>query len=489
MTGIISHGAYIPLMRLPLAVIAGKHAKENAPEKAVAWMDEDCVTLGVAAALNCLQGFDRASIDAVLFASTTYAFAEKQAAAIIAKVLNLKGDVRTADFSGSTRAGTIALQSAIDAVKAGSAKNVLVIAADCRMGAPNSSLENNGGDAAAAFLIGSENVIAMLENACSHTIEIIDTWRKQGDRFVHSWEDRFVNTHGYLDNMQAAIKGLLAKSGKALTAINKAALYAPDARTLGELVKRCGFAKEQIQDPLFGKVGNAGAAFAPLLLVSALENAKTGDNILLANYGDGAEALLLNVSSPRKTAEKYRDVVAHLARRKTVDTYSKYQKARGLVMGEYADVDEPGISATVHYRDRDADLSLEGQQCLYCGTHQFPKGRVCVRCHSKDQWQPVYYSVLTGKVVTYTLDAFFPSPEPPTAVGIVEIVNADGTAGARIHMQVCEISPADVAIDLPVEFTFRCIHREGLRPNYFWKAAPIVCTATAPNKNSAGVAA
>ena len=40
---------------------------------------------------------------------------------------------------------------------------------------------------------------------------------------------------------------------------------------------------------------------------------------------------------------------------------------------------------------------------------------------------------LTGKVVTYTLDAFFPSPEPPTAVGIIEVVNADGSAGPRIH--------------------------------------------------------
>ncbi|MBP8030659.1 MAG: hypothetical protein KAY78_05770, partial [Pseudomonadales bacterium] len=124
MAGIVSYGAYIPLMRLPLSVMAGKAPKEGGPEKAVAWMDEDSVTLGVAAAQNCLQGFDRSRIDAVIFATTTYAFAEKQAAAIIAKALNLKGDVRTADIAHSTRGGTIALQSAIDAVKAGSAARV-----------------------------------------------------------------------------------------------------------------------------------------------------------------------------------------------------------------------------------------------------------------------------------------------------------------------------------------------------------------------------
>lgn len=474
MAGIVSYGAYIPRMRLPLSVIAGKAPKDGGPEKAVAWMDEDSVTMAVAAAQNCLQGFDRSRVDAVLFATTTYAFAEKQGAAIIAKALNLKGDVRTADISHSTRAGTIALQSAMDAVKAGSAQRVLVIAADCRMGAPGSGFETNTGDAAAAFLIGAEGVIAALDCACAHTTEIIDIWRKQGDRFVHSWEDRFVNVHGYIENTVAAIKGLSAKSGVALSAINKAVLYAPEARSLGEMSKAAGIAKEQIQEPLFGKVGNAGAAFAPLLLVAALEQAQAGEKILVANYGDGAEALLFTVNGARVKAEAYRSVNNLLARRKVVDAYGKYMKARGLTITEYPEVDDQGISATVHFRERDEDLSLEGQQCAHCGTHQFPKGRVCVRCHSKDQWTPACYSDLSGKVVTYTLDAFFPSPEPPTAVGIVEVVNADGSAGPRIHMQIGETSAKEIAVDLPVEFTFRCIHRVGLRPNYFWKCTPVV---------------
>ena len=488
MTGIVSYGAYIPLMRLPLSVMAGKAPKEGGPEKAVAWMDEDSVTLGVAAAQNCLQGFDRSRIDAVIFSTTTYAFAEKQAAAIIAKALNLKGDVRTADIAHSTRAGTIALQSAIDAVKAGSAARVLVIAADCRMGAPGSGFESNSGDAAAAFLIGNEGVVATLDSTCAHTTEIIDIWRKQGDRFVHSWEDRFVNVHGYIDNTVAAIKGLFAKSGKSASDISKAALYAPEARSLGEMSKAAGIAKEQIQDNLFGKVGNAGAAFAPLLLISALEASKTGEKILVANYGDGADAFLFTVNGARAKAENYRNVAQLLARRKVVDAYGKYMKARGLTITEYAEVDEPGISATVHYRERDEDLSFEGQVCSHCGTHQFPKGRVCVRCKTKDQWTPACYSDLTGKVVTYTLDAFFPSPEPPTAVGIVEVINSDGSAGPRIHMQVCETSAKDIAIDLPVQFTFRCIHRVGLRPNYFWKSVPTT-SASVSEKKSEGAAA
>jgi hydroxymethylglutaryl-CoA synthase len=474
MIGILAHGAYIPLMRLPLSVIAGKAPKEGGPEKAVAWMDEDSVTLAVAAAQNCLQGFDRSRIDAVLFATTTYSFAEKQGASIIAKALNLKGDVRTVDISHSTRGGTLALQSAIDAVKAGSAQRVLVIAADCRTGAPGSGFESSTGDAAAAFLIGTEGAVASLEWAYSHTDEIIDIWRKQGDRFVHSWEDRFVNVHGYIENTCAAVNGLLEKSGQALNSINKAVLYAPDARSLGEMTKTCGISKEQVQDTLFGKLGNAGTAFAPLLLVSALEQAQAGETLLMANYGDGADALLLKVHGNRKSAEGHRSVSQLLARRKVVDAYGKYMKARGLTITEYPDSHDQGLSATVHFRERDEDLSLEGQVCSHCGTHQFPKGRVCVRCHSKDHWTPACYSDLTGRVVTYTLDAFFPSPEPPTAVGIIEVTSSDGSAGPRIHMQIGETSAKDIDVDLPVSFTFRCIHRVGQRPNYFWKCTPIV---------------
>jgi len=47
----------------------------------------------------------------------------------------------------------------------------------------------------------------------------------------------------------------------------------------------------------------------------------------------------------------------------------------------------------------------------HTAAHTIPESRVCVRCHSKDLWSPACYSDLTGKVVTYTLDAFFPSPE------------------------------------------------------------------------------
>src|SRR5262245_28139829 len=122
MAGITSYGAYIPRLRLPLALIGGGAPKPGGPEKAVANWDEDSVTMGVAAAIDCLTGVDRATVDGVLFASTTYPFKEKQGAAMIAKALDLRRDVHTADLGDSLRAGTTALRVGLDAVKAGSAK-------------------------------------------------------------------------------------------------------------------------------------------------------------------------------------------------------------------------------------------------------------------------------------------------------------------------------------------------------------------------------
>src|SRR5215467_3433989 len=129
MVGITSYGAYIPMLRLPLGAIAGgsRKAAGGSGEKAVANFDEDAVTMAVAAAANCLEGIDRSNVDGVLFASTSYAYKEKQAASIVAKALDLRRDVVTADVGDSLRAGTTALRAGLDGVKAGSARSVLVV--------------------------------------------------------------------------------------------------------------------------------------------------------------------------------------------------------------------------------------------------------------------------------------------------------------------------------------------------------------------------
>jgi 3-hydroxy-3-methylglutaryl CoA synthase/uncharacterized OB-fold protein len=467
--GITSYGAYVPPTRLALATIDGRPPKEGevGPERSVAWNDEDAITMGVAAAVECLRGLDRARVDAVFFASTTQPFREKQAAALVAKALDLRRDVATADHAGSLRAGLAALRAGFDAVAAGSARAVLVVASDCRLAAPGSGLERSFGDGAAAFLVSDADVVARFEGGFAVADELVDLWRSERDRFVHSWEERFVLQEGYAPNLVEAVRGLLERSGGAAGDFAKLALFAPDERSHAGAVRALRIERERVVDPLFGRLGNTGAAFAPMLLAAALETARPGERLLVAGYGDGADALALRATEHVEKLEPRRGVGWHLARRRSVRSYDRYLKARSLDSREWEGGGDPGLSATIHFRERDEDLALVGQRCRRCGAAQFPRQRVCESCFAKDAFEPLRLSDKIGRVVTYTFDFFFPTPDPPTIVTVTEV------EGARIHMQLVNALPQQTRIGLPVEFSFRRIHQVGGRPNYYWKATPV----------------
>jgi hydroxymethylglutaryl-CoA synthase len=467
MVGITSYGAYIPYLRLPLAAIGGGKRSEGGPEKAVANWDEDAVTMAVGAAIACLQGIDRSTIDGVLFASTSYAFKEKQAAAIIAKALDLRRDVQTADLGDSLRAGIHALRAAADSIKAGSAKRVLVVVGDTRMAAPRSALEANLGDGAAAFLLGASEVAAELTAVNTVTDEIIDVWRAEGDPFVHAWEDRFVVDHGYRHSVKEVVKGLLQKTNLKTADFAKLVLYGPDARSHGQLVRELGFnPTNQMQDPLFGKIGNAGAAFAPLLLAAALEDARPGDRLLVVGYGDGAEALVVEVTPQIDKLRDRRAVRWHLGRRGELPSYDIYVRFRNLQATEHDRRAGAGISATKHFRDRDEDLSLLAQKCRKCGQVQYPHQRVCFTCFAKDEFDKIRLSDRIGHLKSFTFDNFAGSPNPPLVATVTDV------EGARLYLQMTDASPKEAKLDLPVELTFRKMHDAGGTPNYYWKCTP-----------------
>ena len=460
MAGIVSYGAYVPMLRLPLG-------KPGGPEKAVANWDEDAVTMAVAASIDCLRGVDRATIDGVWFASTSYPFKEKQGAAIVAKALDLRRDVFTADVGDSLRAGTSALRAALDAVRAGSAKRLLVCVGEMRQAAPRTGLEANIGDGGAAFLVGADDVALRPLHHHAVSDEIIDVWRAEGDPFVHAWEDRFVVDHGYRAVVREVVKGLLQKAGIAPKDVAKVVLFGPDARAHATAVKELGFTPPQVQEPLFGKVGNCGAALTPLLLAAAMESAKAGDRILAVGYGDGADAFLLEATPQVERIEGRRGVSWHLQRRADLPSYDMYLRFRSFIATEHDRRAGAGLSATKHFRDRDTDVTLMGQRCRKCGQVQFPKQRVCYQCFQRDAFEPVRLSDRIGAVKSFTFDNFAGSPNPPLVAGIVEI------DGARLYLQMTDVNPKEVKLGMPVEMTFRKIHDAGGTPNYFWKSTPV----------------
>jgi 3-hydroxy-3-methylglutaryl CoA synthase len=463
--GITSYGAYVPMLRLSLAAAHG--GKPGGAEKAVANWDEDAVTMGVTAAVDCLRRIDRATVDGVLFASTSYPFKEKQGAAIVAKALDLRRDVLTADLGDSLRAGTNALRAAADAVRAGSARRVLVVVGDTRMAAPRTALEANLGDGAAAFLIGADEVALSFEAGHAVADELIDVWRTEGDQFVHAWEDRFVVDHGYRANVREVVKGLFAKTKLGPKDFAKVVLYGPDARSHATLVKELGFDAAQAVDPLFGKVGSTGAAMTPVLLAAAIEQAKAGEKLLVVSYGDGADAFVLEATPVVERLEGRRGVAWHLARRGDLPSYDMYLRFRQLLATEHDRRASAGLSATKHFRDRDYEVTLLAQKCRKCGQVQYPHQRVCFKCFTKDEFDHVRLSDKIGSVKSFTFDNFAGSPNPPLVASVIDV------EGARLYLQMTDLSPKEVKLDLPVELVFRKIHEAGGTPNYYWKATPV----------------
>ncbi|MBE0415827.1 MAG: hydroxymethylglutaryl-CoA synthase [Dehalococcoidia bacterium] len=469
--GITAYGAYIPIYRLERRLISDAWGTPPMPgERAVANHDEDSITMAVAAAIDSLNGIDREKIDGLYLATTTSPYKEKQAAATIATAVDLRRDVVIADFTGSLRAGTAALRSALDAVNAGSAKQVIVVAADNRLGSPQTPFEQNFGDGAAAFVIGDKEIVAAIEGSYNIYEEFIDLWRRDGDRFVKWWEDRFIVSEGYTRNIRDVVSGLLQKHSLTPADFAKVVYYAPDMRSHGAMARTLGFdAKTQVQEPLFATVGNSGAAFAMMMLVAALEESKPGDRILFVCYGDGADAFILRVTNQiEKIKASRRGIKGHLPSKKMLPSYTKYMNFRRLIATEPG----PGVPdfSTVSrmWRDYPSTLRLHGTKCKNCGHIQFPIEHVCVFCQARDNYEEVRLSDKRGEVFTYTADETWPTPDPPLFQGHV---NFDG--GGRINIEFTDLVRDEMKVGLPVEMTFRKMHEGAGFYNYYWKARPV----------------
>jgi 3-hydroxy-3-methylglutaryl CoA synthase len=474
MGGIISYGAYIPLWRLARDNMAAAWGRQSlGGERSVANHDEDTVTMAVEAAFDCLVGVNRNSVDGLYFASTTPPFREKQCATLIAAAADLKAEIKTADYGNSLRAGTNALMAALDAVNSGSARSVLIIASDCRLAYPRSDCEQGFGDTAVALLIGNAGkLVATVESSYSISNEMYDVWRLDKDIYVQSWEDRFIVEQGYIGNMRKAVSGLMKKEKLSPESISKAILYAPNVRAQQQLAKALGFdVQKQVQDLLFDRVGVCGCSHALLMLVAALEEAKMGDTLLLASYGDGSDAFLLKVTEEgSKTKSSRRGAKGYLASRKTLPSYEKYLSYRGILEPQPGEPFRLFPSASASWRERNSSIRLHGSKCKNCGLVTFPIQRVCYECQAKDNYEEVRLSDMRGKVYTFSLDNLAGRSDDPVIPQIVIESELDNT---RIYCMMTDCDPCEIKIGMPVEMTFRRIYEGAGMYNYFWKCRPV----------------
>jgi 3-hydroxy-3-methylglutaryl CoA synthase len=472
MAGISAFGAYVPWLRLSRNAIAQYWGGRAAPgEKAIANYDEDSLTMGVAAAIDALGSLARDKIDGVYFATTTAPYKEKQSAQVIATALDLRREVYTADFTDTLRAGTAALKAALDAVGSKSMKQVLVVVSDARTAVPKSADEQIFGDGAAAFVVSNTGLAAKALGDISIHDEITDVWRTDTDTFPRQWEARFIISEGYQKITCEVVEALLKKTKLGLSDFSKVAMYGPDPRSQVGVARALRLdAKTQLQDGLFSTVGNTGAAFAPMLLVGALEEVKAGQKLMLVTYGNGADAFAFEVTNGITKARKtmQRGLKAQVASKGIVDNYEHYARFRQLMTSEAARRPPVGSSASVAWRDRDAIFRLYGSKCTACGMVQYPPQRICVQCQEKDQMESIRLSDQPGMVFTFTRDFLNASVDPPSVMCIV-----DFHVGGRIYCEMTDRVPAQVTVNMPVEMTFRKINEAGGFHNYYWKCRPV----------------
>lgn len=472
MIGIVSYGAYVPMWRMDRGEIARAAGTLSARgERAVASWDEDSLSMAVEAGLDCLTGIDPKEIDALYFATVSSPLKEKQASSIIASALDLKENVNTSDVTDSTRAATSAVQAAFNAIKAGSARKVLVVAADSRPVMMGSEFEQVSGDGAAALLIGEGDTTADIEAFSTVSDAIPGPWRRETDAFPRMFAAKLDRIYGLLKDVPQAISELLEKCNLEVKDISKFALYAPDPRGYFNLARDLGIeAMTQVENPLFETVGITGTPHCLLLLVAALEKAEPDQRIVCASYGEGSDAILIRTTEKVEQIKDKRKGTGFIASKRMLPSYGRFYDFKKAM--EAGDARPDGSSVVKYWRDEKWGIRLYGMRCNNCGTLQYPISRCCMICGEKDNHEDVKLA-RRGKVFAYTHDYLLgPGSIPGDGTNPCTRVIVDLEDGCRMWMEMSDNEIAEVKIDMPVELTFRLFRKTGGFPYYGWRARP-----------------
>lgn len=480
MTGICACGGYVPRYRLNRGLIFKSMGWMNPAnianakgDKAVANFDEDSITMAVAAGNDALKGIEREKVGGVYFASTTMPFKERLNAGIVLAGLGLRDQVRAADFSGALKAGTTALLAALEGVASNGADSILVCSSDYRLGRPASPQELIFGDAAAALLVGSEDVIAEYKGSYSITYDFGDHYRGENATFDRQWEERWIRDLGFNHFVPEVIRGLLKKYKVKITDFSRIIYpchFAPARKSISKIL---GIAQESEQGNLQNEIGDTGTAQPLVMLTSALEQAKPGDKLLVVSFGSGCDALYFEVTDRIRQKVDRKGISGYLANKAELDNYTKYLVWRNILPAEIGLRAEEDLWTrwSVLWRKRREVLGLWGSQCTRCGTPHFPSQRICVKpeCGAVDEMRDYRFSDKAGSVASYTGDMLAASYNPPAMYGQIVF-----EGGGKYMFDFTDCDLKDLSVGMSVGMSFRRKYSDKKRDivGYFWKAVP-----------------
>jgi len=345
MIGIVGYGAYIPRYRIRLEEIA-KVWGADAPsyikglmleEKSVPGPDQDTITMSVEATKYALKraGITPKEIGAIYVGSESHPYAVKPSGTVLAEAIGATPGVHGASLEFACKAGTEGMFVCYGLVKAGEIHYGLAVGADTSQGAPGDALEYSTAAGAAAFIFGSTNVVAAVEETYSYMTDTPDFWRREY-QYYPQHAGRFTGEPAYFKHILGAAEGIMAKAKMTAKDFSYVVFHQPNGKFPLRVGKMLGFTREQIETGLLvPKLGNTYSGSSPMGLTAILDVAKPGERILHVSYGSGAgsDAFIFRITD---RIQEVRDKAPHTralleANRKYID-YGTYAKFRGKIL-------------------------------------------------------------------------------------------------------------------------------------------------------------
>ena len=342
--GIVSYGAYIPRYRISPQEIGRVWGNDGEAmskgllifSKSVPFPDEDVITISVEAARNMMvrTNVDPADIGAIYVGSESHPYAVKPTGTIVAEAIEACPNLTVADFEFACKAGTAAIQACVGMVGSGLVKYGVAIGADTSQGAPGDPLEYSASAGGAAYLIGSEKVIARIDRTTSFTTDTPDFWRREGQAYP-SHGGRFTGEPAYFKHVSSCATMLMEQMGSCPEDYDHAVFHQPNGKFPMRVAKKLGFTDDQIKTGLLTPViGNTYSGAVPLGLASILDIAKPGDRVFAIAYGSGAGSDGFDITVTDEI-DNYRrqdaPSVKEMVERKKFIDYATYAKFRGKI--------------------------------------------------------------------------------------------------------------------------------------------------------------
>ena len=341
MIGIVGYGSNLPRNRIKVEEIAkvwGADADSYrkglfVEEKSVPSPDQDTVTLSVEASFNALKRakIDPKKIGAVYVGSESHPYAVKPSGTIVAEAIGATPEVHCADFEFACKAGSEGMFVCLGLVESGRIEYGLAVGADTSQGAPGDALEYTASAGAAAFIMGTNNLLAEVLEMYSYMTDTPDFWRREYQYYPRH-AGRYTGEPAYFKHVMGASKGILEKTKMKPSDFKYAVFHQPNGKFPTRVGKMLGFDKKQIETGLLCPwLGNTYSGSSPMGLTAILDEAKPGDLIFMCSYGSGAgsDAFIWKVTDRIKEvqdlAPKTRDMLNNNKNYLQYGTYAKYR--------------------------------------------------------------------------------------------------------------------------------------------------------------------